>query len=76
MIFSDLIDITNGTLLQLRVDRPVTNLITDTRKAVIQEGSVFFAIQGTHHDGHKYIQSLYNAGIRQFIIERDIPVQE
>uniref|UniRef100_UPI003B3AC2A5 alanine racemase n=1 Tax=Spirosoma sp. TaxID=1899569 RepID=UPI003B3AC2A5 len=32
--------------------------------------SVFFAIQGGHHDGHAFIGDLYRKGIRQFVVER------
>jgi len=60
----------------LSTDRPIMHLITDSRKAIAQEGSVFFAINGDHHDGHQYIQPLYEAGIRQFVVEKDIPTQK
>jgi alanine racemase len=74
--FSKLKDITGGSVLLLLADKPVTHLITDSRKAIVQEGSVFFAINGEHHDGHRYIQALYEDGIRQFIVEKDIPTQK
>lgn len=69
--FSQLSAITDGTILQLATDRLITNLITDSRKTIVQEGSVFFAIKGDHHDGHQYIETLYNTGIRQFVIESE-----
>lgn len=74
LLFSQLNEILNGTVLQLSVDRVVENLILDSRKAIIGEGSVFFAIKGTHHDGHAYIDSLYKSGLRQFIVEYDVVV--
>lgn len=74
--FSQLKDITGGRVLMLSEEKPVSHLITDSRKAIAQEGSVFFAISGEHHDGHQYIQSLYDAGIRQFIVEKNIPAQK
>ncbi|MEJ0057338.1 MAG: Mur ligase family protein [Bacteroidota bacterium] len=40
---------------------------------MIDEGSVFFAIAGDRHDGHLFLQALYQLGIRQFIVERDVP---
>jgi alanine racemase len=76
MQFSQLKNIIGGSELMLSADRPVTILITDSRKAVVQEGSVFFAISGAHHDGHRYVQSLYEAGIRQFIIEKEFPIAQ
>ena len=71
MLFSEVKDITSGALIQLIANRPVTHLIIDSRKAVVKEGSVFFAIHGIHHDGHSYIENLYQLGIRQFVVEKD-----
>ena len=73
--FSQLDGITGGKILSLSNDRPVTNLITDSRKAIVQSGSVFFAIGGLHHDGHKFITDLYRDGIRQFVVEKPIDTQ-
>jgi alanine racemase len=72
LLFSQLKDITQGTVLQLSVDRPVHDLIMDSRKAIVREGSVFFAVKGKHSDGHAYIDSLYKNGVRQFIVEHTI----
>ncbi len=74
--FAQLENITGGRNLVLSLDRPVVYLITDSRKMLLHPGSVFFAINGDHHDGHQYIQALYEAGIRQFIIENDFPFQK
>jgi alanine racemase len=74
--FSQLRDITGGELLSLTADKPVVHLITDSRKAIAYEGSIFFAVYGLHHDGHQYIKSLYDAGIRQFVVEKPFSIQE
>src|SRR5688572_20492244 len=74
--FSQLRDITGGELLSLTTDNPVVHLITDSRKAMAYDGSVFFAVYGLHHDGHQYIKSLYDVGIRQFVIEKPLLTQE
>lgn len=73
MLFSNLQDITGGKILKLFRDHPVTTLLTDSRKAIVEEGSIFFAIGGVHHDGHQYIPRLYELGIRQFVVERPLP---
>jgi alanine racemase len=70
MRFSELIRITSGQAIQTPIDRPVDTLVTDSRKPVIGEGSVFFAIHGDRHDGHTYLHELYALGIRQFVVER------
>jgi alanine racemase len=50
--------------------------ITDSRQVIGNatnapaDQSVFFAIQGEHHDGHEFIGELYRKGIRHFVVER------
>lgn len=70
MHFSQLEVITAGKITQLHRDRTITTLLTDSRKAVPGESSVFFAIGGEHHDGHDFIKALYEQGIRQFVVEK------
>ncbi|HRI77997.1 MAG TPA: bifunctional UDP-N-acetylmuramoyl-tripeptide:D-alanyl-D-alanine ligase/alanine racemase [Cyclobacteriaceae bacterium] len=76
MHFNELAALCRGTIVQLTADRPVQTLLTDSRKAVISEGSVFFALHGDRHDGHRFIQELYRLGIRQFVVERNIIVTD
>jgi alanine racemase len=76
MLFSELPTITTYKSVQVIYDRPISHLITDSRKVIQHEGSIFFAIAGQHHDGHKYIAELYRSGIRQFVVEREISVKE
>ncbi len=71
--FSELSKITKGTVALFSEDRPIQSLITDSRKTMGGTGSLFFAINGRHHDGHAYIQQLYDAGIRQFVVEKSLP---
>ncbi len=70
--FKHLPQITGGTLLQLAEDRPVDDLIVDSRKGKPSNGSLVFAIEGVRHDGHQYINDLYRLGCRQFIIEKEL----
>ncbi|HEY3404070.1 MAG TPA: bifunctional UDP-N-acetylmuramoyl-tripeptide:D-alanyl-D-alanine ligase/alanine racemase [Ohtaekwangia sp.] len=67
--FSQLEKITNGKILQIGIDYPVSLLTIDSRKAYTQQGTLFFAITGERHNGHQYIQELYDKGVRQFIVE-------
>ena len=62
--------IINGEYLQFIKDLPISYLSTDSRKIINNESSMFFAIKGKIHDGHQYIDDLYNNKIRQFIIEK------
>src|SRR5210317_1079466 len=74
---SGLNKIIKGEFLQYINDLPITYLSTDSRKIINNESSVFFAIKGKIHNGHQYIDDLYNRNIRQFIIEnRDFNVRK
>ncbi len=75
MNFSDLQKTGTGKIIQLASDLPISNLIIDSRKVVLNEGSIFFAIVGPRNNGHDYLSHLYHLGIRQFVIEKDIDVQ-
>ncbi len=74
--FKDLSGITNGIVIQLALNRSINHLIIDSRKAVTKEDSLFFAIKGDRHDGHLFISSLYESGMRQFVIEKEIDVKD
>ncbi len=69
--------ITPGKFIQFEEDYDITFLSTDSRKAVFNTATLFFAITGNIHDGHNYIEDLYKKSIRQFIIEKqDIDINK
>lgn len=47
-----------------------SRLVGDNATSAQTSNSVFFAIQGEHHDGHEFIGELYRKGIRYFVVER------
>jgi len=71
-LFSQLPSICQGALVQMAKDRTIEDLVIDSRKAMLSEHALFFAISGQRHDGHAYIGELYSKGIRQFVVERNI----
>lgn len=72
ILFSQLKDITAGKIVRFWKDIPVASLLTDSRKANASEQVLFFAIAGAHHDGHHYIEALYDKGVRQFVVEKTV----
>ena len=74
-LFSQLPTICQGTIAQMAKDRNVEDLVIDSRKAILSEHALFFAIAGTRHDGHVYISELYLKGIRQFVVERPVLIK-
>jgi len=76
LLFSQLPAICKGSLLQLAKDRVVEDLVIDSRKAMLSEHALFFAISGERHDGHAYIEELYFKGIRQFVVEKPVSLEK
>ncbi|HEY5823988.1 MAG TPA: bifunctional UDP-N-acetylmuramoyl-tripeptide:D-alanyl-D-alanine ligase/alanine racemase [Cyclobacteriaceae bacterium] len=72
MNFSELEKISGSQILRLTKDNKITYLLTDSRKVLISGEALFFGIAGERHDGHQFIESLYQSGIRQFVVERKI----
>jgi alanine racemase len=50
-------------------DSRIEHLLIDSRKIIFPESSIFIAIKGDRNDGHTYIQDVYDAGVRNFILE-------
>ncbi len=46
----------------------IKNLLIDSRKLSNAETSLFFAIKGERHDGHAYLNELYEKGVRNFVV--------
>ncbi len=47
----------------------ISNLLIDSRNIISAPGTLFFAIRGQRHDGHHFIDDLYNRGIQNFVVE-------
>jgi alanine racemase len=73
MVSSDIAKITGGKLIG-RPDLPVEEVVTDSRQLSYTQGLVFFAISGINHDGHQFIDILYQKGIQIFVIEQ-LPIE-
>ncbi len=47
-----------------------TVILTDSRIVSQPQHSIFFAIKGERHDGHHFIDELYQKGVREFVVEK------
>jgi len=65
---SDIAKIINGKLSG-NPGQIVSDIVTDSRQISYSEEMAFFAIRGKNHDGHQFIKSLYDKGIRVFVVE-------
>lgn len=70
---TDIAGIVKGTLSQAaNENRPTRHLLIDSRKLTNPEASLFFAIKGERHDGHRFIEDLYEKGVRNFVVSENI----
>ena len=51
-------------------ERSISFLLTDSRSLAFPEETLFFALHSEHNDGHRYIEELYNRGVRNFVVSK------
>ncbi len=67
---NDINKIVKGELiLENNSNALISELAIDSRKLIVPEVSLFFALTSKRNDGHKYIEELYEKGVRNFIVE-------
>ena len=52
-------------------DDLITHLLTDSRSLTEAAGSLFFAIPTKRNSGCRYVEGLYKAGVRNFVVPAD-----
>jgi Alr-MurF fusion protein len=52
------------------LDTTALYLLTDSRQLTFPTQTLFFAIKGERHDGHRFVLPLYQQGVRQFVVEQ------
>lgn len=71
---ADIAEIVGGKIIHasnsLSNTNPIEHLLIDSRKVIYPESSVFIAISGERNDGHNYISDVYEAGVKNFIVEK------
>ncbi|MFO8001158.1 MAG: bifunctional UDP-N-acetylmuramoyl-tripeptide:D-alanyl-D-alanine ligase/alanine racemase [Marinilabilia sp.] len=54
--------------LTRNVSSIIARLLIDSRSVYDPSESLFFALKGSHHDGHQFITQLYRKGVRNFVV--------
>ncbi len=55
--------------ISIRSHADIRLLLTDSRSLFEPSESLFFALETKHNDGHKFIEQLYNKGVRSFVVQ-------
>lgn len=66
----ELSEVVEGVFTGANPEARVSHLLLDSRKLSFIENTLFFALNGMHHDGHKYVRELYDKGVRNFVVSR------
>jgi alanine racemase len=53
----------------------ISHLVYDSRKIQQPQASLFFALQTSHGDGHQFIEDAYKKGVRAFVVNKAILLQ-
>jgi alanine racemase len=75
-LISKIAEIIHAKYLQKREDSLIENLITDSRKLLFPQTTVFFSLTGYGRSGNTFIKSLYEKGLRNFIVENTFSASE
>ena len=57
-------------------DLVVKDLLFDSRLLVTPENTLFFSLKSHRNDGNKYIDELYDKGVRMFVVEKSDSISE
>lgn len=64
----ELARITGGTLSG-KISLAVTGIMTDSRSSGAGSDTLFIALRGPNHDGHRFVESLYGRGVKLFLVD-------
>ncbi len=72
---STLISVCKVQLTGSAEDSVLENIVIDTRQLGTLKSVLFVAIKTKRSDGHKFIQTAYDNGVRCFLVSEDIPAK-
>ena len=64
-------EIVGGQIVGAQADRRISDLLIDSRHLMDPTQALFFALQSHRNDGHKYIEDLYEKGVRAFVVRHE-----
>lgn len=71
---SSVSEIVGGTLLLNAHSGNIEYLLTDSRRLTYAATTLFFAIKAPRRNGHDFIESLYEKGVRGFVVEEEVDI--
>lgn len=69
-LLSEISKALKATVLQHGEEITIARLLTDSRKLIYPETTLFVALVTAHGDGHRFISGLYQKGVRAFLVNQ------
>jgi len=66
--------ISGGGFLQFAQNDSIDHLLTDSRRLIFPDTTLFFALKGRRKSGHHFLNELYLRGVRNFVVSDEINV--
>jgi Alr-MurF fusion protein len=67
-------EINDGSFLQFAQNDAVEHLLTDSRRLIFPDTTLFFSLKGLRKSGHYFLDELYQRGVRNFVVFDNINV--
>lgn len=64
----------NGRFLLQYNNAGIKHILLDSRKVRFTQNAIFFAIVGKNHNGHYFVEELYQQGVRNFVVSQPINI--
>jgi len=65
----EIADVTAGEIVCNQFDnKNISDILIDSRRIISPENCIFIALKTKKNDGHKYIEEVFNKGVRNFIV--------
>ncbi|HET7003198.1 MAG TPA: bifunctional UDP-N-acetylmuramoyl-tripeptide:D-alanyl-D-alanine ligase/alanine racemase [Puia sp.] len=68
--------VVSGSFLQFHQDDLIEQLLTDSRRLVFPDTTLFFALYGSRREGHAFIADLYLRGVRNFVVYQTMKLED
>ncbi len=66
----------DGQLLNKNLhETTIDHILFDSRKVIFPKTALFFAFTGVRSDGHQFIDSLYEQGVRNFVVSNNLLIE-
>ena len=63
-------EIIEGHMVGKDIDHEVLDFLIDSRQLITATNALFFALVTDRNNGHKYIEELYDQGVRAFVVNK------